>query len=174
MEDIKRVALDPNNVTYCVLATRLGVNPWLVELEYTKFKPGTDTNDKFHVFIIKWPKDLPMFTVVASFDKSEKEFAESLLEKNGLRKILPGNVMMVIGPEGTEKFPIEGPNVFYLENRSGSPMYTNDEKQIDAARAKEHEFCQKFFDEHDRWMQTPEGIKAGDEWDAKHPAGYCR
>jgi hypothetical protein len=165
-------------VSYCTMVMRPGVHAWTVEVEYTMFKPDTDANDGFHLATMKWPEDIPMpmsLWCVATFEKRAQMFAESILWRHGLRKVSKGFVSMVIGGGKAQKFPITGPNVFFLENHSkgaANVIYTNDPAKIRIAWEHEMKQAQKFFDEHKRWLETEEGKAIADAFWAKHPGGH--
>jgi hypothetical protein len=179
LEKIREQCADPNHVSYCGMMMRPGIHAWTVEVEYTQFKPDTDANDGFHLATVRWPEDVPppigLYAVII-FEKRAQEFAESILWKHGLKKVREGFVQMVISPKGTtQKFPITGPNVFFLENHSkgaSNVIYTNDPVKIQAAWEHEVKQTQKFFDEHQRWLATPEGKAIADAFWAKHPEGH--
>jgi hypothetical protein len=171
---VQDVSDNPNYVTYCAFAPRPGVRAWMTEIEYTRFRPGTIRNDDFHVAIIKWPEGLMAQWLAIIFHKSEQQFAESILWKNGLRKVEDGFTQKVIGSEGVQDFPISGPNVFFLENHSkggGNVVYTNDPIKIKAAEELEDKQCQVFFDAHEEWLKTPEAAEEVAAFLKEHPDG---
>jgi hypothetical protein len=179
LEEIQARCADPDMVSYCSMMMRPGIHGWTVELEYTMFKPDTDANEGFHLATMRWPEDIPPpigLYVVVTFEKQAQTFAESILWKHGLRKVTEGFVQMMIGSGGrVEKFPIRGPNIFFLENHSqGAPnvIYTNDPVKIRAAWEHEVQQTQKWFDEHKRWLDTPEGRASFKAYWAKHPEGH--
>lgn len=168
---------DPNMVTYCSLILRPGITAWITEIEFTMFKPDTDANDGFHVAIIKWPESVPLEYCVVVFEKRAQAFAESILWRNGLRKVTEGFTQMMMGGGKIEKFPIIGPNVFFLENHSkgaSNVLYTNDPVKLKAAREHEWSQTQKFHDEHKRWLATEEGKATAEAFWKKHPEGRVR
>lgn len=176
-EEIQAVCNDPNKVTYCCFSFRPGIRAWMTEIEITKFRPGTLRNDDFHMVLMKWPEGLDALWIIIIFDKSEQKFAESILWKNGLRKVKDGFTQHVINPHDKtiEKFPISGPNVFFLENHSkgaANVVYSNDPVKIQAANELEDKQCQVFFDLHDEWLKTPEAQVAMAEYMKKHPDGF--
>lgn len=175
LDQVKKRCAQPGMVSYCALLMRPGLNAWIVEIEYTMFKPDTDANDGFHLAYVAWPDDCPVPYCVATFEERAQEFAESILWKHGLRKVNKGFTQVVLGGGKAERFPIEGPNIFFLENHSkgaSNVIYTNDPVKIEAARKHETEQCQKFFDEHKRWIETPEGKAIANAYWAKHPTGH--
>lgn len=171
---------NPDLVNYVCLLLRSGIYAWMTEIEYTKFKPDTPANDGFHLFQCKWPEDdpVPAFTmVIVSFDKSGQEFAESILWKNGLKKCPSDMVAISIGPQGSEKFFLTGPNVFQLENHSRGAknvVYHNDPKLTEAAFEHEKAQVKVFHDEHEAWLKTPEGKASYEAYWAGKPEGYCK
>lgn len=178
LDEIRKQCAEPGMVSYCAMMMRPGIHAWTVEIEYTMFKPDTDANDGFHLVTMVWPEGLEPdvgLYCIATFEQRAQEFAESILWKNGLRKVKEGYTQIVINPGGkTEKFPISGPNVFFLENHSkgaANVIYTNDPVKIRAAMEHEFNQTQKFFDEHKRWLETPEGKAIADAYWKKHPEG---
>jgi len=205
IEEVKERVFRPGVVNYIGMMMRPGIYCWTVEIEYTMFKPDTDANDEFHLGTIAWPKDWPPpwnIYCIASFHERAQEFAESILWKHGLRKVAPGHTIVSFGGErspeqefpvdieeliekgsleftigklASEKFPLEGPNIFFLENHSkgaSNVVYTNDPEKLRAAWELELKQAQVFFDEHQRWLQTPEGKAIFEAYWAKHPEGH--
>lgn len=177
LDQVKERCADPGLVNYCTMLMRPGVHAWIVEVEYTMFKPDTDANLGFHLALMKWPPDVPWpvgLYSVASFEKRAQASAESILWKHGLRKVREGYVQTMIGGGKIEQFPITGPNVFFLENHSkgaSNVIYTNDPEKMWIAHEHEMKQVQVFFDEHRRWLETEEGKAAADAFWAKHPEG---
>lgn len=175
-EEIQAVCNDPNNVSYVCMGFRPGIRAWMTEIEVTRFRPGTLRNDEFHMVLMKWPDGVPLLWLIIIFDKSEQEFAESILWKNGLRKVEEGFTQMVMGgKKGLEKFPITGDNVFFLENHSkgaANVFYSNNPEKMNAAKELEDRQCQVFFDQHTEWLKTPEAEKEIAEYMKRHPEGY--
>lgn len=177
IEEVRERCNDPNLVSYCSMLVRPGIHAWTVELEYTMFKPDTEANMGFHLATMKWPGDMPLpagLWCVATFEKRAQIFAEGILWKHGLRKIEQGSIPMVLGGGKQQVFPIKGPNVFYLENHSkgaSNVIYTNDPEKQRIAWEHEVKQTQVFFDEHKRWLATPEGKAEADAFWAKHPEG---
>lgn len=177
-EEIQAKCDEPGMVSYCSMLIRPGLHAWSVELEYTMFKPDTDANDGFHLAVMKWPDDVKPPTslyAVATFEKRAQMFAESILWKHGLRKVNEGFTQIVLGGGKAQRFPLKGPNVFFLENHSkGAPnvIYTNDPVKLRIAQEHEFKQAQVFFDEHKKWLETPEGKAIADAYWAKHPEGH--
>jgi len=178
LEEIREKCADPDMVNYCAMMMRPGIHAWTTELEYTMFKPDTDANDGFHLATMRWPESVPPplgLYVVATFEKRAQQFAESILWKNGLRKVTEGFTQVLIGGGKVEKFPLSGPNIFFLENHSkgaANVIYSNDPVKIQAAWEHEVKQAQRFFDEHKRWLDTPEGRASFKAYWAKHPSGH--
>jgi hypothetical protein len=177
VRQIAEVVCNPDYVTYCSLDTRPGVRAWMTEIEYTKFRPGTLDNDDFHLGLLRWPEgQWGMVYLIICFHRSVQEFAESILWRNGLRKVEEGAApMMMGGPEGIQRFPMDGYNIFFLENHSqggSNVIYTNDPVKMRAAKELEDKQCQVFFDAHEKWLKTPEGLASVQEFLKKHPGGW--
>jgi hypothetical protein len=168
---------NPNLVNYTFLMLRPGVYGWMVELEYTKFTPDTEANNGFHMFVCKFPEIEPIDALtmcVVSIDKSGQEFADALLWNHGLKKVGPNKTFVCIGPHGQEEFFVHGPNTYVLENHSKGAknvVYTNDPEKLRKAREHESQLAERFFLEHEAWLNTPEGKAIADAYWARHPSG---
>jgi hypothetical protein len=177
IEEVEKVCLQPQYVNYCALWDRPGLLHWMVELEYTKFKPDTDANDDFHLSIMRWPDDVGLLYAVITFHKKEQEWAESRLWENGLRKVTEGFTQIILGGGKAQQFPLSGDNIFFLENHSqgaANVIYANDPKKREEAHKHEMALCQPFFDEHTKWINTPEGEAIANEYWSRHPEGRVR
>jgi len=177
-EEVIRICSHPDRRNYVCLLMRPGFYGWMVQLEYTVFKPDTDDNDDFHMMLCKWPESEPIAPLtigVISIHKRGQEFADSTLWYHGLKKTNPDTVLTTFTPTGgTEKFFLSGPNVFNLENHSEGTkhvVYYNDPDKMELARKHEHEYCERFFEEHRKWIESPEGKAIADAYWAKHPEG---
>jgi hypothetical protein len=156
---------------------RPGVYSWMVEVEYTQFKPDTDENDMFHMFVCKWPEDDPRFALqicVINLHKSGQTFAESILWDHGLKRSPPGMVLRMMGPNGSQDFFVKGPNTFVLENHGvRNVAYTNDPKKTKEAFEHECQQAEEFFEAHKKWLETPEGLAIANAYWKKHPSGMA-
>lgn len=152
---------------------RPGFYSWMVEVEYTQFKPDTDANELFHMAVCQWPKDAPLLIGVISIHKSGQAFADSILAKHGLKRSPPGMVLRMLGGQKRiQDFFVKGPNTCVLENfGKNNVAYTNDPVKRTEAFEKESELAQTFFDAHKQWLETPEGKAQYDAYWAKHPSG---
>src|SRR6266478_728250 len=125
--DVIEFCSNPNLISYCCLQDRPGGYAWMVEVEYTKFKPDTPANDGFHLTYSEWGLKGDSFLLpwwIMSIDKSGQEFAESILWKHGLK--LSQSVPVMLSEHGSVEFHLRGPNIFYLENSSPrNVIYTN-------------------------------------------------
>lgn len=171
-QQLAEFCANPDLITYTCMALRVGYMGWMVQMEYTYFKPDTDANDQFFLSWMKWPDDMPMFWVVVSMPREYEAKATALLWQHGL-KAIEGGVAAMITDKGVIQFPIHGDNVIAMENHSkgaGNVMYTNDEKKMEAARNHEKNvICEPFFVEHIKWLNTPEGRRAARLYWARHP-----
>lgn len=174
-EKIIEFCSNPDLRNYTFLMLRPGVYSWMVELEYTKFKPDTDANDGFHMFVCKFPElePIPNLTMcVVSIDKSGQEFAEQILSKHGLKRSPPNQTFALLGPKGREDFFVHGPNTFVLENYGKDHVvYTNDPVKLKQAHSNELSIAEKYFVEHETWLKTPEGKVISEAYWKKHPSG---
>jgi hypothetical protein len=148
----------------------------MTQLEYTYFRPDTPKNEEFFLSVMKWPEDVQMLWAIVKVPRAYEKAARELLWQHGLKvggENDPGQeyTFIVIGPEGPQKFPLEGENVFCLENHSkgaGHVAYTNDPEKINAAEEAEKEICKRFRDEHEEWLAIPENYAAAKAyWDSR-------
>jgi hypothetical protein len=179
-EEVIKFCSNPQLVNYYCFISRPGIYAWMVEVEYTKFKPDTPANDGYHLLFSEYPekKPIPELTMmIMSIDKSGQEFAESILWKHGLKRCRAGMVAMVIDSKGPHEFFLQGPNVFCLENHNKGAenvIYKNDPEKMAKAREHEMEQVRKFFDEHKKWIESPEGKIIAEAYWKKNPTGYVR
>lgn len=175
LAEIQTVVDEPDMVTYYGLLGRPGMYGFMVELEYTKFKPDTDANDDFHMAIVTWPEGIGLKWVLIIFHQSEQGFAESILWKHGLRRVKEGYVGIIIGgPEGAQKFPIKGPRCFCLENHGPNVVYTNDPVKMQAAWDHEKQMVEHFFEDHKKWFEDPANQEVIEAYWKKHPEKRTR
>ena len=121
---------DPKRINYvgAIQPPRPGVLLFSTLLEYTFFPPDKPEKSRlFSISFFKWGDVAPGFTMVWSVITIPKEFeqhAKVCADKAGMR-IADGVPTMLGGSKRIEKFIIDSPNTWTLENEKGHPVYKN-------------------------------------------------
>jgi hypothetical protein len=181
-EELQARCADPSTVVFASMWDRIGITGWMTQLEYTYFRPDTPANEQINVFMMKWPDNFPMFWVLVQIPRTHEKVAKELLYFHGLKvggendpEGARGYTFMVLGPKGEEKFPLQGENIFCLENHSKGTKhvaYTNDPEKLKAAKAAEDEIVKRFHDEHETWLSDPDNYAAAEAYWASRPDLY--
>lgn len=140
MKDLQKAANDPSRFHIVGDINRIGVNLFMVKLEYTHYPPRSGKNHLFDVRILKWPHDDFNFWAICSIPTEDRSLAERIIEECGLRLAHGTPIMLCGGKE--HYFPMQGENVWSLENCHGHPIYN------DRAAAE------KLRGEHNREIET--------------------
>jgi hypothetical protein len=127
-----------NNISkdyiHCVgLTTRPFVKYFCAYLEYVHFTPDTPANDEYQFRMIRWQG---FMWAICSIPLSKKHFCYEVAKEAKLKLAngIPFKTGIILGarrPEKTKEipielikwFPINGDNVFTLENLDGNPIY---------------------------------------------------
>jgi hypothetical protein len=133
---IKPEALNnvPKDYIHCVgLATRPFVKYFCTYLEHVHFTPGEPINDEYQFRMIRWQG---LVWTVCSIPLSKKHLCYEVAKEAKLKLAngIPFKTGIILGarrPELTKTipselikwFPINGENVFTLENLDGNPIY---------------------------------------------------
>jgi hypothetical protein len=151
----------PDWVHVCGMTSRVGYAYFQRYLELKYFPPLDDELNKLiQVFYLKFGDEsmsMPycMTSVPAEFLTQVNE----AIDIAGLRVTEPGTVPMLLGGEGTtetflgigaNKFPIEGPNVFYVENKHNHLVYTDPQKAHEEEDQKLRELEERYIPEEHR------------------------
>lgn len=132
--ELQEAANDPTQFHIVGDINRIGVNLFMIKLEYTHYPPRSGKNHLFTFRILKWPQDeFAMHWVICSIPIEDRELAEGLLEECGLK--LADGVPMMLGQD-QHVFPMNSKRVFTLENTAGHPIY-NDPQAAEELRAKQ-------------------------------------
>ena len=109
---------DPQWVHFAAMLVRPGVCECVETLELRHYKPGTPSNDLFHLRLIQWEGMAWGLISIPAEDRPKMERAAAAY---GLR--VADGVPTCIGPDGASRFPADTPRTFTLENVSGHPVY---------------------------------------------------
>lgn len=182
LEEIQHRCANPKQVVFASMQDRIGLVGWMTQLEYTYFRPDTPANEDFNLYIMKWPDDDPFYWVLVQIPKTHEKIAKELLFDHGLKvggendaKGPRGYTFILFDHNGKHEFPIQGENVFCLENHSKGTdhvAYTNDKEKLKSAKEAEDAIVKRFHDEHDAWLAVPENLAAAEAYWASRPDIY--
>jgi hypothetical protein len=128
-----------NRLTHFVcMAMRPGFEELSAKLEHTHYKPLTVRNNLMHMRALLW-NDIVWFVV--SIPTEEKHLLEEVAGSCGMR--VANGVPTMFGHGCRMQFPINGNNVFALENVAGHPIYQNDDRINSALRETEVQSAEK-------------------------------
>jgi|SRR6516225_3740662 hypothetical protein len=107
------------NVFYVIGACfRPGVVVFATRLEHEHYRPGSGKNCKYRLVIVNWPLDeWKIHWYVVGFPIEDRHTAEALAKECGLR--FADGVPCMLSQGKHEFFPMDGPNVYNLENIEG-------------------------------------------------------
>lgn len=167
--DALRAMLNPSRVALVSIIERVGFRVFMTFLEYKYFTPGTPMNSHFRMAVVTWGE---MKWVVIFIHKKHLEKADGLLKLFGLRRAdgVPTviraetavDIQMAVRNKETamktfgrefngmvvERFPLDAPNVWTIENVAGHFTYGNDKALEQKARDFEDQACEQLFAEH--------------------------
>lgn len=182
IEELVAQCSDPNTVVFASMWDRIGLTGWMTQLEYTYFRPDTPDNEKFNLYMMKWPDEESMHWVLIQIPRTHEKIAKSLLYFHGLKvggendpEGSRGYTFILLDSNGTHKFPIHGDNVFCLKNHSKGTnhvTYSNNSDKIKAAKTHEDAIVKRFHDEHDLWLSNPKNYAAAEAYWASRPDIY--
>jgi len=130
------------------------VHLFFTVLEYRHFPPDNRVlNDEFKLASIKWGDVVWMFVRVPA---SYRPQVEAVAAEMGLR-LGDGLPTMLGGPDGPQRFPIDGDNVYTLENVGGSQVYQWTPQERDLALKDELARIQRIVDTK---RVSPDDVKA--------------
>lgn len=167
--DALRELVNPSRVALVTMANRVGARVFMTFLEYKYFTPGTPMNAHFRMACVTWA-EIKWFVII--IHKKHLEKADHLAKLFGLRRA--DGVPTVIYWEGydkvqgvaavrdpatakkvapdlrevVERFPLDAPNVWTMENIAGHFTYGNDKALEQKARDFEDQACEQLFAEH--------------------------
>lgn len=130
---LQEIVTDPTKISYVVLLDRLGAYECIVRLEYTHYQPKTDRNDLFGLVLVQWQG---VHWAIITIPKEEAPLMQEVADQCGLR--VANGVPTMIGGGGIARFPVDGDNIFTLENKPDHPVYQGNPEKIAALRAREN------------------------------------
>jgi len=122
-EEMQKVVMDDNYLFYVGMAQppRPGFVEFITHVEYEHYTPGTDREDLYRLWVIKWGGILWVMIGVPLVD-------EKLIQKSaelcGLR--IADGIPTMLGNGNNEPFPVSRFNVYTMENHPDHPVYRND------------------------------------------------
>jgi hypothetical protein len=126
--DLIKISRDPNYVWLAVMVSRPGAQWFMRHLELKFYRPETPRNRLLDMILLKWPDDMPMLWAICRIPMSEKQNLYDAAKATGMR--VGDGIPQMFGGNGIEKFPLDGPNVFTLENSRESILYSGGEEDI--------------------------------------------
>lgn len=151
MHDL-RAMLNPSRIALVSMAERIGIQSFVVFLEYRYFKPGTEMNKHFHFAIVDWMQ-MKWFVVIVH--KRHLETVDKLAKLLGLRRGngIPHMITFERGQPIKARFPLDTDNVWTMENIEGHFCYNNNRDLERKAREFEHRACDAEIEEHyAKWL----------------------
>lgn len=149
-DELRGLAGDGRHFIVVVMEMRPGALTFIQQLEWQEYEPGTERNKLFQMFRAKWENDL-YFVIVVPL--KHKQLIANFAPRVGMR-IADGVPTVIQSRDGKVEptfFPVQGPNVWTLENRAGSPVY--EFSKPDSARAAVREECHQVQEFHERMMK---------------------
>src|SRR5215211_2269527 len=116
-----RLRSDGSKTALIVEQRRIGGRSFIVFLEHRYFAPGTPRNEDFQLLRIVW---MEAVWYVALIPTAVVSIADELAKSLGLRRA--DGTPLCISSQGTERFPIDAPNAWTMENVPGHFAYRND------------------------------------------------
>lgn len=150
-DDLQKAADDPTRFHIVGDINRIGVNLFMVKLEYTHYPPRSGKNHLFDLRILKWPADdFAMHWVICSIPIEDRPIAEKVIEECGLR--LANGTPIMLGGGKEHFFPMQGERVWSLENCHGHPVY-NDHEAADRLREEHDREIERILEEDNQKMR---------------------
>ena len=148
MTELDLIALGKRSDRYNIVCDlqRLGAMLFMTRLEYEHFPPDTEKNNIFDFIIVQWPDDFKMNWAVVSVPIEYKPYVYSIATECGLR--VADGVPTILGGDNIQTFPLNGPNVFTLENISTSLIYESSVDQLAQLKLEEHEKVNRIHQNH--------------------------
>lgn len=136
---------DPNRLYLIGDMYRLGVKLLSVRTEYTYFSPRRGKNDLFELIILKWPDSDSLMWSIISMPMEYHARIEELAKQCGLR--FANGIPTIFNSDGVQQFPIDGSNVYTLENTHNHTIYTNKGSDFELLKRKEEETIEAIVEE---------------------------
>ena len=123
IEKFQKTITDDKNSIYLVgmiRPPRPGVRSFFQKLEYSYFPPGTDKNDDFTFAFVEWEGTI---WSVAGIPRDYFEIAKEIAKEFKVR--IAGGIPNMVSEGKVIFFPIDGDNVFTLENTPDHEVYVS-------------------------------------------------
>lgn len=175
IEELKELAKQPGKVHFVSQVDRPGVNLFAVRMEYTHYPPRSERNKLLELRIIPWPVfqgEPIMHWMVLTIPESAWDLATQMVKECGLR--IADGIPMMFGGGGPQTFPMEGNNVYSLENSHEHPVYSHDQAAIEKLKKQEDEECRRIVMEdrkklvgelHDQGYTDEQILRLFQHWD---------
>ena len=134
---------DYNHYIGMIAPYRPGVKLCINRIEYELYTPDTPANDLLHLHILNWADGL---WALLSVPKDSQAEIDTIAEECGVKA--KRNHPCSISSKGFESFPVTAENLFCFENTPGHPVYTNNQKIIEAIQVQEQERTSEIIDKH--------------------------
>lgn len=102
--------------------SRPGCKIFSTRLEHEIYPPRTPANENMQISILTWPDDIKLFWMIVTIPERDQQIACDIARECGLE--VKRGCITVLGPT-VETFPLQGDNVFSVENLPGNPVYKN-------------------------------------------------
>jgi hypothetical protein len=119
MQELKEMVQDQSYVYIVTMLfpPRPGGMLFSTKLEYEHYRPLTPANRDFVPLKIRWPEDEEMHWWVIRIPAKDFAIAKTVAAECPIKmRIADGIPHILGGPHGVRRFPLDGPNVFSLEN----------------------------------------------------------
>ena len=134
LESMEGNETDPGRVYFIgmFIPRRPGVELFATRLKYEHFPPWTDKNEDYVLRIINWQD---MIWIIIDIPGECIEVARKIAEESGIK--FADGVPTAISSEGRVQFPLDGENVFTMENLPQHRVYNNIMVEAEALLAEE-------------------------------------
>lgn len=157
---------DKSKLFIVSMIDRPGSSVFASDLEYNHFPPGTPLNDAYQFYIKKWEE---LTWVIIQVPMIYKELVWEIAERHGMR--VADGIPMILSNKGRVSFPLQGDNVFTLENKSGSRVYEGAAARKELLRQEKAEVDQIISDHMNAMgeMCPNCGCLHNETYEKKHP-----
>lgn len=121
---LKALSARPDRLTLVSHAARPGIARFWMTLEHTFFKPDTPANDEFEIVFVEWPDPAPsILWAIAVLPWSLFGVVKTETAPSAGMRIADGVPTTFDSTGKMERFPLDHPHVWGVENLPGSPVY---------------------------------------------------
>ena len=118
---------DPTQLKIVSMLQRPGTQAFMEETENTHYTPGTERNALFNLNLLNWEG---LVWCIIAVPIGDRALVEAILPRHGLRMVLGTPYMIGGGKAAT--FPMDGKDVFSLENTAAHYEARNKAKRDEA------------------------------------------